>query len=163
MTHRLRYLQARTSLYLYTRGNYAYTVGEVVNRTAEQAYLSLALNTPPGGIYNVSNGIQSSLEATILTPSFPCKLYISHLTIHSGSSTQDVLPSTSHKLQVCRTLFLVAGSSTRSICQITRLHERIRLHRPPLPRLVHERFAFRHAAKRYSFRWRHCIHRRVEQ
>lgn len=34
----------------YTRGDYAYTLGEVVNQTGEAAYPSLALNTPPGGL-----------------------------------------------------------------------------------------------------------------
>lgn len=34
----------------YTRGTYAYTLGEVVNQTAEAAYPSPALNTPPAGL-----------------------------------------------------------------------------------------------------------------
>ncbi|KAK7990209.1 hypothetical protein PG989_010524 [Apiospora arundinis] len=34
----------------YTRGDYAYTLGEVVNQTAEAPYPSLELNTPPGGL-----------------------------------------------------------------------------------------------------------------
>jgi len=42
----------------YTRGTYAYTLGEVINQTAEAAYPSLALNTPPGGLYTTMNGIQ---------------------------------------------------------------------------------------------------------
>jgi hypothetical protein len=42
----------------YTRGSYAYTLGEVVNQTAERAYPSQALNTPPGGLYSTINGIQ---------------------------------------------------------------------------------------------------------
>ncbi|KAK8127109.1 uncharacterized protein PG998_002868 [Apiospora kogelbergensis] len=33
----------------YTRGDYRYTLGEVVNQTAEAAYPSQELNTPPGG------------------------------------------------------------------------------------------------------------------
>jgi hypothetical protein len=61
----------------YTRGTYAYTLGEVVNTTAEAAYPSLALNTPPGGLYNVTNGIQFgsndpnsfiSVQALYITP-----------------------------------------------------------------------------------------------
>jgi len=61
----------------YTRGTYAYTLGEIVNQTAEQAYPSLALNTPPGGLYNVTNGIQLgsndpnifiSVQALYITP-----------------------------------------------------------------------------------------------
>ena len=61
----------------YTRGTYAYTLGEVVNTTAETAYPSLALNTPPGGLYNVINGIQFgsndpntfiSVQALYVTP-----------------------------------------------------------------------------------------------
>ncbi|KAI2776301.1 major royal jelly protein-domain-containing protein [Daldinia loculata] len=41
----------------YTRGTYAYTLGEVVNETAEVAYPNLELNTPPQGLSAVSNGI----------------------------------------------------------------------------------------------------------
>ncbi|KAI0134882.1 major royal jelly protein-domain-containing protein [Daldinia grandis] len=41
----------------YTRGTYAYTLGEVVNETAEVAYPNLELNTPPQGLSTVSNGI----------------------------------------------------------------------------------------------------------
>ncbi|KAI0829590.1 major royal jelly protein-domain-containing protein [Hypoxylon sp. FL0890] len=41
----------------YTRGTYLYTLGEVINETAEVAYPSLEWNTPPRGLYNVSNGI----------------------------------------------------------------------------------------------------------
>lgn len=40
----------------YTRGDYAYTLGEVVNLTAETAYPSLELNTPPGGLVLDGNG-----------------------------------------------------------------------------------------------------------
>ncbi|KAI0482062.1 major royal jelly protein-domain-containing protein [Xylariaceae sp. FL0804] len=40
----------------YTRGSYAYTLGEVTNRTAEAPYPSLALNTVPGGLYNGGDG-----------------------------------------------------------------------------------------------------------
>ncbi|CZT05549.1 uncharacterized protein RCO7_08440 [Rhynchosporium graminicola] len=42
----------------YTRGTYAYTLGEIVNKTAERAYPSQELNTPPGGLYTTTNGIQ---------------------------------------------------------------------------------------------------------
>jgi len=42
----------------YTRGTYAYTLGEIVNQTAEAAYPSAALNTPPGGLYTTVNGLQ---------------------------------------------------------------------------------------------------------
>jgi hypothetical protein len=61
----------------YPRGTYAYTLGEVVNQTAERAYPSQALNTPPGGFYNVTNGIQFgsndpntliSVQALYITP-----------------------------------------------------------------------------------------------
>ncbi|KAF7944266.1 hypothetical protein EAE96_010668 [Botrytis aclada] len=61
----------------YTRGTYAYTLGEVVNQTAETAYPSLQLNTPPGGLYSESNGIQFgsslqdyfiSVQALFITP-----------------------------------------------------------------------------------------------
>ncbi|KAI1451765.1 major royal jelly protein-domain-containing protein [Annulohypoxylon moriforme] len=41
----------------YTRGSYTYTLGEVTSETSEAAYPSLELNTPPQGLYNVSNGI----------------------------------------------------------------------------------------------------------
>ncbi|KAI1373327.1 major royal jelly protein-domain-containing protein [Hypoxylon crocopeplum] len=41
----------------YTRGTYAFTLGEVVNETAEAAYPNLEWNTPPRGLYNVSNGV----------------------------------------------------------------------------------------------------------
>jgi hypothetical protein len=40
----------------YTRGDYAYTLGEVTNRTAEAAYPSEELNTPPGGLATSING-----------------------------------------------------------------------------------------------------------
>ncbi|KAI9049604.1 hypothetical protein LZ554_006630 [Drepanopeziza brunnea f. sp. 'monogermtubi'] len=61
----------------YTRGTYAYTLGEIVNQTAEEAYPSLALNTPPGGLYTTMNGIQFgsedsntfiSVQALFITP-----------------------------------------------------------------------------------------------
>lgn len=61
----------------YTRGTYAYTLGEVVNQTAEAAYPSLQLNAPPGGLYTESNGIQFgsnlqdyfiSVQALFVTP-----------------------------------------------------------------------------------------------
>lgn len=41
----------------YTRGTYAYTLGEVTNETAEVAYPSLELNTPPLGLYDTVNGV----------------------------------------------------------------------------------------------------------
>ena len=41
----------------YTRGTYAYTLGEIVDQTAEPAYPSQGLKTPPGGLYNITNGI----------------------------------------------------------------------------------------------------------
>lgn len=41
----------------YTRGTYAYTLGEVTNTTAETPYPDLALNTPPGGLSTTFNGI----------------------------------------------------------------------------------------------------------
>ncbi|KAF4636930.1 hypothetical protein G7Y89_g1166 [Cudoniella acicularis] len=61
----------------YTRGTYAYMFGEVINTTVEAAYPSLELNTPPGGLYNISNGIQFgnndpntfiSVQALYITP-----------------------------------------------------------------------------------------------
>jgi hypothetical protein len=61
----------------YTRGSYAYTLGEVVNTTAEQAFPSQELNTPPGGLYSTINGIQFgsndtntfiSVQALFVTP-----------------------------------------------------------------------------------------------
>ncbi|KAH9889629.1 major royal jelly protein-domain-containing protein [Xylariomycetidae sp. FL2044] len=42
----------------YTRGTYEYTLGIVVNETAEAPYPNLEINTPPGGLSNVMNGIQ---------------------------------------------------------------------------------------------------------
>lgn len=42
----------------YTEGTYAYTLGEIANQATERAYSFLAINTPPGGLYNVTNGIQ---------------------------------------------------------------------------------------------------------
>ncbi|KAI1813607.1 major royal jelly protein-domain-containing protein [Poronia punctata] len=41
----------------YTRGTYAYTLGEVVNQTAEVPYPNLQLNTPPQGLSDEINGI----------------------------------------------------------------------------------------------------------
>lgn len=41
----------------YTRGTYAYTLGEVVNQTAEVPYPSLEMNTPPGGLSTEINGV----------------------------------------------------------------------------------------------------------
>ncbi|EPE29845.1 NHL repeat-containing protein [Glarea lozoyensis ATCC 20868] len=61
----------------YTRGSYAYTLGEVVNTTAERAYPSQELNTPPSGLYSTINGIQFgsndpnyfiSVQALFVTP-----------------------------------------------------------------------------------------------
>lgn len=61
----------------YTRGTYAYTLGEIVNQTAEAAYPSLDLNTPAGGLYTTTNGIQFgstnetafiSVQALYITP-----------------------------------------------------------------------------------------------
>ncbi|KAL2067741.1 hypothetical protein VTL71DRAFT_15837 [Oculimacula yallundae] len=61
----------------YTRGTYAYTLGEIVNKTAERAYPSQELNTPPGGLYTTTNGIQFgsndsstfiSVQALYITP-----------------------------------------------------------------------------------------------
>jgi hypothetical protein len=61
----------------YTRGSYAYTLGEVVNTTAEGAYPSQELNTPPAGLYSEINGIQFgsndqnsfiSVQALFVTP-----------------------------------------------------------------------------------------------
>jgi hypothetical protein len=53
------------------------TLGEIVNQTAERAYPSLSLNTPPGGLYNVTNDIRFgssdpntfiSVQALYITP-----------------------------------------------------------------------------------------------
>ena len=61
----------------YTRGTYAYTLGEVVNTTAETPYPNLAINTPPGGLSTAINGIQFasnsnttfiSVQALYITP-----------------------------------------------------------------------------------------------
>ncbi|CZT50145.1 uncharacterized protein RSE6_11082 [Rhynchosporium secalis] len=61
----------------YTRGTYAHTLGEIVNKTAERAYPSQELNTPPGGLYTTTNGIQFgnndsthliSVQALFITP-----------------------------------------------------------------------------------------------
>lgn len=41
----------------YTRGTYAYTLGEVVNQTSETPYPSLEMNTPPGGLSTEINGV----------------------------------------------------------------------------------------------------------
>ncbi|KAK8054791.1 hypothetical protein PG993_000018 [Apiospora rasikravindrae] len=41
----------------YTRGDYSYTLGEVVNLTAEAAYPSMELNTPPGGLVLEGSGV----------------------------------------------------------------------------------------------------------
>jgi len=61
----------------YTRGTYAYTLGEVVNSTTERAYPSQELNSPPGGLYTTTNGITFgsndsntfiSVQALFITP-----------------------------------------------------------------------------------------------
>jgi hypothetical protein len=61
----------------YTRGTYAYTLGEIVNTTAEVAYPSQELNTPAGGLYSQINGIDFgsndsaafiSVQALYITP-----------------------------------------------------------------------------------------------
>ncbi|KAI1631520.1 major royal jelly protein-domain-containing protein [Biscogniauxia mediterranea] len=61
----------------YTRGTYSYTLGEVVNETAEAPYPNLELNTPPDGLYSESNGITFgssdsshliSVQALYITP-----------------------------------------------------------------------------------------------
>lgn len=41
----------------YTRGTYAYTLGEVVNQTAETPYPSQEMNTPPGGLSTTISGV----------------------------------------------------------------------------------------------------------
>lgn len=67
----------RRAFACYTRGTYAYTLGEIVNETAEAAYPSLELNNPPRGLYNVMNSIQFgsndsnhfiSVQALFITP-----------------------------------------------------------------------------------------------
>ncbi len=61
----------------YTRGTYAYTLGEIVNQTIEAGYPSQELNKPPGGLYTTINGIQFgsnylthfiSVQALYITP-----------------------------------------------------------------------------------------------
>lgn len=61
----------------YTRGTYAYTLGEVVNQTAERAYPTQELNTPPGGLSTTINGVSFgsndqahfiSVQALYVTP-----------------------------------------------------------------------------------------------
>ena len=61
----------------YTRGTYAYTLGEVANTTAETPYPNLAINTPPGGLSTTINGIPFasnsnttfiSVQALYITP-----------------------------------------------------------------------------------------------
>ncbi|KAI5917580.1 major royal jelly protein-domain-containing protein [Camillea tinctor] len=61
----------------YTRGTYNYTLGEVVNETAEAPYPNLELNTPPDGLYSETNGIMFgssdsshfiSVQALYVTP-----------------------------------------------------------------------------------------------
>ncbi|KAH6684255.1 hypothetical protein B0J14DRAFT_622409 [Halenospora varia] len=61
----------------YTLSTYAYTLGEIVNETAEATYPSLELNNPPRGLYNVMNSIQFgsndsnhfiSVQALFITP-----------------------------------------------------------------------------------------------
>ncbi|KAH8810870.1 major royal jelly protein-domain-containing protein [Xylogone sp. PMI_703] len=41
----------------YTRGTYNYTLGEISNLTAEVPYPNAELNSPPGGLANVTNGL----------------------------------------------------------------------------------------------------------
>ena len=41
----------------YTRGNYTYTLGEVVNKTAEKPYPSLEMQVPPSALANSSSGV----------------------------------------------------------------------------------------------------------
>jgi hypothetical protein len=41
----------------YTRGSYAFTLGEVVNKTAETPYPSASLNLPPAALNTSWNGI----------------------------------------------------------------------------------------------------------
>lgn len=48
----------------YTRGTYAYTLGEVSNTTAEVPYPNLAMNTPPGGLSTSLNGIPFGSNST---------------------------------------------------------------------------------------------------
>ncbi|KAI1868039.1 uncharacterized protein JN550_006527 [Neoarthrinium moseri] len=61
----------------YTRGTYNYTLGEVVNLTAETAYPNRDLNTPPGGLSAEINGVPFgsndqthfiSVQAVFVTP-----------------------------------------------------------------------------------------------
>lgn len=145
----------------YARGTYAYTLGEIVNQTPEQAYSSQALNTPPGGLYNVMNGIQFgsndlntfiSVQALYITPD-------DTLWVLDTGRPQ----STSPKLRVCHMLLREARSSFRSTFPTTRSLDLHTSAECSLPRFIHERSLFRYATKRYSFRWRNCMHRGLEQ
>lgn len=53
----------------YTRGTYAYTLGEVVNTTAETPYPNQAMNAPTGDLSTAINGIQfgSTSNATFIS------------------------------------------------------------------------------------------------
>lgn len=61
----------------YTRGNYSYTLGEAVNKTAERPYPSAELNLPPSALNTTWNGIPFasgnasafvSVQALYITP-----------------------------------------------------------------------------------------------
>ncbi|KAI0173222.1 major royal jelly protein-domain-containing protein [Hypoxylon sp. FL1284] len=61
----------------YTRGEYTYTLGEVINETAEAAYPDEPTNTPPQGLFSVVNGVTFgsndethfiSVQALYMTP-----------------------------------------------------------------------------------------------
>ena len=123
----------------YTRGTYAYTIGEVVNQTAEAAYPSLELNTVPGGLYNTVEGIQFgsnnsnyfiSVQALYVTPDDT--LWV----LDTGR------PSINEsRLQVCRMLRLGDRNWLPSIYQTIPLHENIPSSHSPLCRLIYVRLA----------------------
>lgn len=61
----------------YTRGDYEYTLGEIINTTAETPYPNLEVNTPPNGLSTEFNGIPFgsddsdhfiSVQALFVTP-----------------------------------------------------------------------------------------------
>jgi len=93
-----------------------------MNQTAEAAYLSLELNSPLGGLYNVTNGIQFggndpnyfvSVQALFITPD-------DTLLVRDAG----VPKSTDLKLRACHMQHPADQNLSLSICPTTQSHER---------------------------------------
>lgn len=170
----------------YTRGTYAYTLGEVVNKTAERAYPNLALNTPPEGLFSETNGITFgsnvkdyfiSVQALYITPDDT--LWV----LDTGRPTinETLNPSMPYAApggKYPSTLEYLHIYTRQSKHTLTHHRPQTSLHKPnqqlhnpnlhlpphrPLSRLLPQRPPLRHARERDSRRRRHRLSSRLVQ